>query len=80
LELTEIFNKRINFKSFCLRNVFNLYNKRVCPTKNEPQQGISNLEREREGVKERGRRVSRSAGRHIKGLVRFGRDRGERQR
>jgi hypothetical protein len=28
--------------------------------------------------KERGRQVSRSAGRHI--LVRFGRDRGERQR
>ena len=29
-------------------------NKRVRPTKNEPQQGISNLEREREGVRERG--------------------------
>jgi len=27
-----------------------LYNKRVRPTKNEPQQGISYLEREREGV------------------------------
>ncbi len=27
-----------------------LYNKRACPTKNEPQQGISSLEREREGV------------------------------
>ncbi len=31
-----------------------LYNKRVCPTKNEPQQRISYLEREREGVRERG--------------------------
>ena len=31
-----------------------LYNKRVCPTKNEPQQGISYLQREREGVRERG--------------------------
>ena len=30
-----------------------LYNKRACPTKNEPQQGISYLEREREGVRER---------------------------
>jgi len=28
----------------------NLYNKRQCPSKNEPQQGISYLEREREGV------------------------------
>ncbi len=27
----------------------NLYNKRACPTKNEPQQKISYLEREREG-------------------------------
>ncbi len=27
----------------------NLYNKRVCPTKNEPQQGISYLERARAG-------------------------------
>jgi len=27
----------------------NLYNKRARPTKNEPQQGISYLEREREG-------------------------------
>jgi hypothetical protein len=26
-----------------------LYNKRVCPTKNEPQQGFSYLERERGG-------------------------------
>ncbi len=32
----------------------NLYNKRACPTKKEPQQGISYLEREREGVRERG--------------------------
>jgi hypothetical protein len=73
----QIFTKfvKISFK------LFSIYIKiRVCPTKNEPQHGISNLEREREGVRERGRRVSRSAGRHIKGLVRFGRDRGERQR
>jgi hypothetical protein len=53
-----------------------LYNKRVCPTKNETQQlGISYLEREREpgggerekeGVRERGggQQVDRSAGRH----------------
>jgi hypothetical protein len=53
-----------------------LYNKRVCPTKNEPQQGISYLEREREGVRESERcgRVSRQA------YLRFSRDRGERQR
>jgi hypothetical protein len=32
----------------------NLYYKRVCPTKNEPQQGISYLERERDrGERER---------------------------
>jgi hypothetical protein len=37
----------------------NLYNKRVCPTKKEPQQhGISYLEREKEGV---GGQVSRQA-------------------
>ena len=61
----------------------NLYNKQVCPSKNEPQQqGTSYLEREREGARERerGRRAGRSAGRHIKGKVRFGRDRGDRQR
>jgi hypothetical protein len=41
----------------------NLYNKRVRPTKNEPQQGISNLEREREGVREReGAGVSKHTG------------------
>ncbi len=51
-----------------------LYNKRVRPTKNEPQQGISYLEREREGVREKkgqaGRRADRSgrsAGMHIYG-------------
>jgi hypothetical protein len=33
-----------------------------------------------EGVRKRGRGVSRSEGRHIDGLLRFGRDRGERQR
>jgi hypothetical protein len=32
---------------------FYLYNKRACPTKNEPQQGISYLERERAGERER---------------------------
>ncbi len=31
-----------------------LYNKRVRPTKKEPQQGISYLESNREGVKDRG--------------------------
>ncbi len=53
-----------------------LYNKRVCPTKNETKQGISYLEREREGVRERererewwvGEQVSRQA---FLGLVRF---------
>jgi hypothetical protein len=36
----------------------NLSNKRACPSKNEPQQqGISYLEREREGVRERGRQA-----------------------
>jgi hypothetical protein len=40
--------------------LFYLYNITVCPTKNEPhQQGISYLEREREGW------AGRSAGRHI---------------
>jgi hypothetical protein len=35
--------------------LLHLFNKRVCPTKNEPQQqGISYLDREREGVGERG--------------------------
>ncbi len=31
-----------------------LFNKRACPTKNEPQQGISYLEREGGGERERG--------------------------
>jgi hypothetical protein len=35
-------------------NFYNLYNKRGCPTANEPQQGISYPEREREEVRERG--------------------------
>jgi hypothetical protein len=43
----------------------NLYNKRACPTINEPQQGISYLEREKAGVREReglaGRQVGRQA-------------------
>jgi hypothetical protein len=57
-----------------------LYNKRARPTKNEPQQGISYLEREREGwdrerkeVRERERWASGSVGRIFK--VRFGRKR-----
>jgi hypothetical protein len=40
-------------ESFTKKELLNLYNKRVCPTKNEPQQGISYLEREREGVNEK---------------------------
>jgi hypothetical protein len=36
--------------------IVNLYNKRVCPTKNEPQQGISYLEREGGGEREKGGR------------------------
>jgi hypothetical protein len=39
-----------------------LYNKRACPTKNEPQQGISYLEREREGVREGGGERKRGVG------------------
>ncbi len=46
-------------------DVINLYNKRQCPSKNEPQQGISYLEREGEGMRERGgqagEQVSRQA-------------------
>jgi hypothetical protein len=38
-----------------LKRLKYLYNKRVCPTKKEPQeQEISYLEREREGVREKG--------------------------
>jgi hypothetical protein len=58
-------------------SITHLYNKRVCPTKNEPQLGISYLEKEREGVRERETgvgRVSRPTARHIKGLVTFGID------
>jgi hypothetical protein len=43
-------------------------NKRVCPTKNEPQQGISYLERAREGGERERKRegwVDGSAGSHI---------------
>ena len=56
------------------KNSMNLYNKIVCPIKNDPQQGISYLETEREGVRDRegweGVRKresgqSRSAGTHI---------------
>ena len=54
--------------------VIYIYNKRVRPTKNEPQQqGISYLERKREWVRERER--GGRAGRNIQGKVRFGRDR-----
>jgi hypothetical protein len=44
--------------------MLNLYNKRVCPTENEPQQGISYLESERGRVrgKERERVVGGCAG------------------
>ncbi len=45
-------SKTFNFK---YNDDNNLYNKRVRPTKNEPQQGISYLERAREGVRERER-------------------------
>jgi hypothetical protein len=46
--------------------ISHLHNKRVHPTQNEPQQqGISYLEREREGVREREGQLGRSAGRHI---------------
>ncbi len=63
-------------KSFHSENIIYLYNERVRPTKNEPQQqGISYLEREREGVRERGGWPGRSAGRHIQGKVRFVSDR-----
>jgi hypothetical protein len=54
----------------------NLYNKRFRPTKNEPQQqGISYLEREREGAVVRQREGQ--AGGLAAGIfkVRFGRDR-----
>jgi hypothetical protein len=51
-------NNKKNKKSF---NIHLLYNKRACPTKNEPQQGISYLKRAREGgekKREVGGRVS----------------------
>jgi hypothetical protein len=42
---------------------YHLYNKRVCPTKNEPQQQeISYLNREREGVREWGVWAGQQAG------------------
>ena len=61
------------------RNLFqdNLYNKRVRPSKNEPQQGISYLERVREGG-ERKRGWEGQQAVIFKVRVRFGRDRGER--
>ncbi len=54
-----------------------LYNKRVCPTKNEPQQGISYTEREKEEVweREKGQWAGQQAGIF---KVRFGRDREDR--
>ncbi len=45
------------YATFCAQSRY--YNKRVCPSKNEPQQGISNLERDREGDRERERGVGR---------------------
>ncbi len=44
----------MKFKSDYLKKNLNLYNKRVRPTKKEPQQGIFYLERNREGVRDRG--------------------------
>jgi hypothetical protein len=44
------------------RRLNNLYNTRVRPTKNEPQQGISYLERARKGVRERQGWVGWTAG------------------
>ena len=46
-------SKTFNFK---YNDDNNLYNKRVRPTKNEPQQGISYLEREGGGEREKGGR------------------------
>ncbi len=51
-------------KIFLKLETTNLYNKRVRPTKNEPQQGISYLERAREGGEREGGvdgRVSRQS-------------------
>jgi hypothetical protein len=49
---------------------YNIYYKRVCSTKKEPQQqGISYLEREREWVREREGQVGGQV------RIRFGRDR-----
>jgi hypothetical protein len=51
--LTIINNNDLKLKKRVLNTY--LYNKRACPTKNEPQQEISYLEREREGgERERG--------------------------
>ncbi len=71
MSLNGITDKRINwlmesklFKLTITKLPSHLYNKRVRPTKNEPQQqGISYREREREGVRERraARQVSRQA-------------------
>jgi hypothetical protein len=55
-----------------------LYNKRACPTKNEPQQGISYLEREREGVRVRG--VARGERRGVGGSKREREGEGVRDR
>ncbi len=52
------------FKDLCYSSELTgyLYNKRACPTINEPQQGISYLERERAGVREREGLAGRQAG------------------
>ncbi len=55
----------VHCSSVFLGTSYLLYNKRVRPSKNEPQQGISYLEREREGVREAEGWVSGPAGKHI---------------
>jgi hypothetical protein len=49
-----VLNKTLLSINYHYNYSHNLYNKRACPTKNKPQQGISFLEREKEGVRERG--------------------------
>jgi len=66
LKLSTLINCWRNNYCFLLSTKYHLYNKRVCPTKNEPQlQGISYLEREREEVREKEEQAGRSAGRLI---------------
>jgi hypothetical protein len=51
-KLTVVKKDNENLNTICF---INLYNKRVRPIKNEPQQGISYLERLREGGEREGR-------------------------